>query len=140
MKNYFILALVGFLSISGCRGQQQIPFDSDEIAGPSCPQEMCVFVFDRLEEQWLYLRNLEDALRRTVSLLSSISSNEQLSGANFAAFKADPIILAFLQSEPTASRPPRSSGWEVDPVIPLSESKDWIESSKINNHGKTCLT
>jgi len=137
MKNSLILALIGFLSISECRGQQQKPDDS-ETASPSCPQEMCVFIFDRLEEQWLYLRNLEDALRRTVSLLSSISSNEQLPSANLAAFKADPIILALLNSEPTSSRPPRSSGWEVDPVIPLSESKDWIESTNINNHSKTC--
>ena len=61
MNNYFILAL-SILSISGCRGQQLIPVDSDEIVGPSCPQEMYVFVFDRLEngyiwlyEQWLYI-------------------------------------------------------------------------------------
>ena len=95
-------------------------------------------IYGYMNNGYIYLRDLEDSLRRTVSILSFISSNDQLSGANFAAFKADPIILALLQSEPTASRPPQSSGWEVDPVIPLSESKDWIESTKINNHGKTC--
>ena len=129
MKTFFILAAVGFLSISGCHGQRETSADPESVAGSFCPQEMCVFMFDRLEEQTQHLRNLEEALRRTVSLLSSISNNsEQFSGANLTTFKADPIILALLNSEQSFSE------WEVDPVTTLS-SEGWTESATKTNHG-----
>ena len=58
-----------------------------------CSQELCVFLFDRLEEQSLRLHNIEDAFLRTLSILSSYKEFVTA----IATLKSDPLINSLLQ-------------------------------------------
>ena len=58
---------------------------------------MCVFLFDRLEEQSIRLHNIEDALMRTVSILVSVKDQE-FSAAS-AALKSDPLLNSLLTAD-----------------------------------------
>ena len=81
-------ALLFSLSVCLARGAIIKPPDT---GGPSsCSQEMCVFLFDRLEEQSVRLHNLEAILLRTVSILTS-TDGQNLSTA-IATLKGDPLI------------------------------------------------
>lgn len=62
-----------------------------------CSQQMCVFLFDRLEEQSIRLHNIEDALMRTVSILVSVKDQE-FSAAS-AALKSDPLLNSLLTAD-----------------------------------------
>ncbi|KAI9562182.1 hypothetical protein GHT06_013147 [Daphnia sinensis] len=84
--------------------------DKSSDGPPSCPQEMCVFLFDRLEEQSIRLRNIEDALLRAVSILASAEHQEF--SATSAALKSDPLLNSLLTADAYDS---------VDPVILLSD-------------------
>jgi hypothetical protein len=58
---------------------------------------MCVFLFDRLEEQSIRLHNLEDALMRTMSILTSVKDQEFSTAS--AALKSDPLLNSLLTAD-----------------------------------------
>ena len=57
-----------------------------------CSQELCVFLFDRLEEQSLRLHNIEDALLRTLSIFTTYKEFPTA----IAALKSDTLINSLL--------------------------------------------
>jgi len=79
----FVLILVALVMTGG--GCQKEPVENLSTSG-CCPQEMCLYVFDRLEEETQRWRNVEEALRRTIAILAV---DERLTGLS-AALKADP--------------------------------------------------
>ena len=87
----YIFLFVVFLVADGARSQHEPT--KDPIAG-SCPQEMCLYVFDRLEEETLRWRNLEEAFKRTLTLLTAEERLTHLS----EALKVDPVIASFLDA------------------------------------------
>ncbi|XP_057364884.1 uncharacterized protein LOC130685586 [Daphnia carinata] len=84
--------------------------DKSSDGPPSCPQEMCVFLFDRLEEQSIRLRNIEDALLRAVSILAS--AEDQEFSATSAALKSDTLLNSLLTADAYDS---------VDPIVLFSD-------------------
>ena len=94
-RRFFIVAATAVLAV-GC-----LAFESsseEPVNGPSlCSQQMCVFLFDRLEEQSIRLHNIEDALMRTVSILASVKDQE-FSAAS-AALKSDPLLNSLLTAD-----------------------------------------
>jgi hypothetical protein len=85
LRRIFSLVAVLLFAATGCLSQKPTAKDSH------CSQEMCVFLFDRLEEQSIRLHNIEDALMRTVSILASVKDQE-FSAASAAALKSDPLL------------------------------------------------
>lgn len=71
---------------------------------------MCVFLFDRIEEQSVRLRNIEDTLLRVVSILAS--AEDQEFSATSAALKSDPLLNSLLTADAYDS---------VDPIILFSD-------------------
>lgn len=103
----FITVVV--LSAVGCLANDPAR-DKSSDGPPSCPQEMCVFLFDRIEEQSIRLRNIEDTLLRVVSILAS--AEDQEFSATSAALKSDPLLNSLLTADAYDS---------VDPIILFSD-------------------
>lgn len=114
----YILLFVIILVADGAKCLQEPT--KDPSAG-SCPQEMCVYVLDRLEEETQRWRNLEEASRRTVTFLSV---DEGLTGLS-EALKGDPFIGSLLKT-PESNNGVSSSDWKLDPVAV------WLNSSNIH--------
>jgi hypothetical protein len=95
-RRFVIFAATIILVVAGCVALES---SSEEPANGSslCSQQMCVFLFDRLEEQSIRLHNIEDALMRTVSILVSVKDQE-FSAAS-AALKSDPLLNTLLTAD-----------------------------------------
>jgi hypothetical protein len=91
LRRIFSLVAVLLFAATGCLSQKPTAKDSH------CSQEMCVFLFDRLEEQSIRLHNIEDALMRTVSILASVKDQE-FSAAS-AALKSDPLLNSLFTAD-----------------------------------------
>lgn len=111
LKNLWVIAVVTLLlCVLGCKSRELDPEDS---AG-KCSQEMCIFMFDLLEEQTIRLRNLEETLARTLTILTS---NNQDFAATVAALKSDLKIHSLKNARnsdsvaSSISQPPIPSDW-----------------------------
>ena len=93
---FFIFAATVVLAAVGCAALES-PSKEPENGSSLCSQQMCVFLFDRLEEQSIRLHNIEDALMRTVSILASVKDQE-FSAAS-AALKSDPLLNSLLAAD-----------------------------------------
>lgn len=82
------------LAAVGCLSHESSKKNQDGTTASVCPQEMCVFLFDRLEEQSVRLHNIETVLLRTVSILASVTDQEYSSA--IASLKSDPLINSLL--------------------------------------------
>jgi hypothetical protein len=96
-RRFFIFTATVILAAVGCVAYES---SSEEPANGSslCSQQMCVFLFDRLEEQSIRLHNIEDALMRTVSILASVKDQE-FSAASAAALKSDPLLNSLFAAD-----------------------------------------
>lgn len=96
LKHLLIATTVAVIAAVGCLANDPVVDKSSD--GPSsCPQEMCVFLFDRLEEQSVRLRNIENALLRAVSILAS-AGDQEFSAAS-AALKSDSLLNSLLSAD-----------------------------------------
>jgi hypothetical protein len=113
-RRFFIFIATVILAAVGCVAYES---SSEEPANGSslCSQQMCVFLFDRLEEQSIRLHNIEDALMRTVSILVSVKDQE-FSAAS-AALKSDPLLNSLLTAD------------AYDPVASILLRSDQITNS-----------
>ncbi|XP_046645192.1 uncharacterized protein LOC124335776 isoform X3 [Daphnia pulicaria] len=113
-RRFFIFTATVILAAVGCVAYES---SSEEPANGSslCSQQMCVFLFDRLEEQSIRLHNIEDALMRTVSILASVKDQE-FSAAS-AALKSDPLLNSLLTAD------------AYDPVASILLRSDQITNS-----------
>ncbi len=87
----YIFFSVFLLVANGARSQHE---PTKNPSAGSCPQEMCFYVFDRLEEETLRWRNLEEAFKRTLRLLTAEERLTHLS----EALKVDPVIASLLDA------------------------------------------
>ncbi len=91
LRRIFPLVAVLLFAANGCLSQKPTAKDS------LCSKEMCVFLFDRLEEQSIRLHNIEDALMRTVSILASVKDQEFSTAS--AALKSDPLLNSLFTAD-----------------------------------------
>lgn len=117
-----VLILVALVMTGG--GCQKEPVENLSTNG-CCPQEMCLYVFDRLEEETQRWRNVEEALRRTIAILAV---DERLAGLS-AALKADPAISSLLDKAEPGIQNYSTPSWMTNPVVLLRESQQ--DSSKV---------
>lgn len=87
----YILLFVVFLVADGAKCQHE---PKNNPSAGCCPQEMCLYVFDRLEEESKRWRNLEGAFKRTLKLLTAEERLTHLSDA----LKLDPVIASLLDA------------------------------------------
>jgi hypothetical protein len=125
-----VVVIVLLFAASGCLSQDPTTKDSER---DSCgSQKMCVFLFDRLEEQSIRLHNIEDALMRTISILTSVKDQE-FSAAS-AALKSDPLLNSLLISDahdPDESIVKRQNGERLlSPRERLAEALKWSKVLK----------
>jgi len=113
--SYILLFVIIFVA-DGAKCQQEPTKDP---SAECCPPEMCLHIFDRLEEETQRWRNLEEALRRTVKLLSA---DERLTGLS-EALKGDPFIGSLLDT-PGSNNGVSTSVWESDSVAELLNSSN----------------
>jgi hypothetical protein len=113
-RRFFIFTATVILAAVGCVAYESS--SEEPVNGSSlCSQQMCVFLFDRLEEQSIRLHNIEDALMRTVSILVSVKDQE-FSAAS-AALKSDPLLNSLLTAD------------AYDPVASILLRSDQITNS-----------
>ena len=104
---------------------------TDLKTGGYCPQEMCFFVFDRLEEQTQRMRIVEETLRRMVTLFSSVEPLAALS----ETLKSDPVISSLFAAEETHSVP-ESPDWTILESVLLSSHEDATSGSSSSSNDK----
>lgn len=117
-----VLILVALVMTGG--GCQKETADNLTTNG-CCPQEMCLYIFDRLEEETQRWRNVEEALRRTIAMLAV---DERLAGLS-AALKADPAIASLLDKVDPGIQNSSTPIWMTNPAVLLRESQQ--DSSKV---------
>ena len=105
---------------------------NDVKTGGYCPQEMCFFVFDRLEEQTQRMRIVEETLRRMVTLFSSVEPLAALS----ETLKSDPVISSLFAAEETHSVP-ESPDWTILESVLLSSHDDSTAASGFPSKGNS---
>ena len=124
LKHLWVAAVVTlWLCALECQSRE---LDSEDSIG-RCSQEMCVFMFDLLEEQDIRLRNLEETLARTLTILTT--SNDQDFTATIAALKTDLKINSSKSSSSDSVsssilHPPIAADWFI--------SSGKFDSSKLN--------
>ena len=95
LRCIFVVGAVLWFGATGCLSQERAIKDSERET--CCSPKMCVFLFDRLEEQSIRLHNLEDALMRTMSILTSVKDQEFSTAS--AALKSDPLLNSLLTAD-----------------------------------------
>ncbi len=92
LKRFSIIVVALVFTANECFPTDEHVPTVQQISASKCSQEMCVFLFDRLEEQSVRLHNIEDALLRTFSILAS---HKEFSSAS-AALRSDSLINSLL--------------------------------------------